>query len=415
MSRGKQKNKGHENSFSAAKQQQNTHRTPDNQIQAPHAQIATAPVTQPGPPHASNTPHNGIKQVAPNTGSASAKEAKQDVTQPTQSFFTKFWRGMAKVWGQFLTLVSSTVLTSVIAILFGFNPFPDSFPVAIFIHQHPVASVVIGAALLIMSILAIPIWPFLEPDQESRINNIRKASKILFNTFPITGYGLFTGLLILIIARPVWCPDAICPAPRLVPIVYQQGVNDGNVEAYFTAIQTSAYALPKDPATYTLNTLPSSSQPGSIGAQRIDDNAPAPYRVVLGIHNLQHGKFGMFIEQVALSIKHLPPTPYPLHVWEHSASLNYQTNLFRVAYNGQGKGALLPATYVSFPNLHVQLAPGETDTIDLEVDSRVPADIQFQVQITYRVSNEPLTHVILLPNLFEVVFSNASNWQLYGI
>src|SRR5262245_283105 len=58
----------------------------------------------------------------------------------------------------------------------------------------------------------------------------------------------------------------------------------------------------------------------------------------------------------------------------------------------------------------VELAPGETDSMAVQVDSKVLADLRFQIVITYRVANELATHTLTLRHAFEVVFSDLSNW-----
>jgi len=71
--------------------------------------------------------------------------------------------------------------------------------------------------------------------------------------------------------------------------------------------------------------------------------------------------------------------------------------------------------YLSRPDGHVQLIPGESDELDVQVMSQVTTDLHFQIQIIYRVVNESQDHVITLPNLFEVIFSNVSNWYPYHL
>jgi hypothetical protein len=200
--------------------------------------------------------------------------------------------------------------------------------------------------------------------------------------------------------------SALCPAPQLV--VNPHGIHDANLEFYFTAFQSTYYEIPGDPTQYSLN-----NPPESIGAQRLDEQAPPPYRVVLGVHSLQQGRFGILIQQVALLVVAVPRMPNPLQVWDAGAPLTYQSDPFQVTYHGEQAGAQLPATLVSLPGGHVQLTPGEADTLDIQVDSQRDVDLQFRMQLTYRVFNETAYHTLTLPNLFEVVFSTASNWHLF--
>jgi hypothetical protein len=64
----------------------------------------------------------------------------------------------------------------------------------------------------------------------------------------------------------------------------------------------------------------------------------------------------------------------------------------------------------------VQLAPGEGDSLDIELTSRVPMDLQFAVQVTYRVITDSQVHTLTLPQVFEVVFlSPSASWRLYQL
>ena len=225
---------------------------------------------------------------------------------------------------------------------------------------------------------------------------------------PIIGYVLFATLLIIVLLRPAWCPALLCPAPQFVPITNPQGIHDSNLEIYLTAIQSASYVISDNPARYSLSDLPV-----SISAVRIDRQTP--YQVVLGVHSLQRGRYGIIIEEVALLVEQIPLMPYPLNVWTHSLGLDYHSNPYQVMYRGQVVGTTLAAIYVPLPNAHVQLAPGEADELDVHVVSGTLADLRFQLQVIYRVSNESQLHTLLLPKVFEVVFSDISNWHSYHI
>jgi hypothetical protein len=107
-----------------------------------------------------------------------------------------------------------------------------------------------------------------------------------------------------------------------------------------------------------------------------------------------------------------------LHVWTQSETRDYQGNLYQVRYEEQDAGANLLAAYTP-SNGHsdgmVQLIPGESDELGIQVTSRVVADLHFQVQVKYRVINESREQTILLPKTFEVIFSDASNWHPYHV
>ena len=218
-------------------------------------------------------------------------------------------------------------------------------------------------------------------------------------------------LVATVILRPPWCPMALCPAPQLV--VNPQGVHDSNIEVYFQAIQSPSYYFSGSPAHYTLNNLPMEAS-----ALRIDTHQQRPYRVVLGIHSLQQGRFGLIIEQVVFVVKQATLMPSPLHVWTQSETRDYHSNPSQVRYEGQDTGARLLAMYTPSNGLidgRVQLIPGESDELDIQVTSLVVADLHFQLEVTYRVINESREQTIHLPMTFEVIFSNASNWHPYHL
>jgi hypothetical protein len=102
-------------------------------------------------------------------------------------------------------------------------------------------------------------------------------------------------------------------------------------------------------------------------------------------------------------------------VWTRSPAVGYLTNFYQAAYRGEQKNNVLPAKFVSQLYGGIELAPGEADQLNIQVSSRVIADLRFRVQVTYRVSNESQLHVLLLPRVFEVVFSDNSNWHEYRL
>lgn len=220
---------------------------------------------------------------------------------------------------------------------------------------------------------------------------------------------LLVGLVLtpLLVYRPTWCPAWICPAPQaLIP---KGGVHDNNLQVTFQTLQSSLKILPVAPSAYTLGTATPDD------AQLIGTTQSFPCRVVLKIHSLQQGCYGLVIDQVTLLVNKVAQViPYPLHVVVSYDVPTYNNNLYYVTYRGQGPGALLPAHYARQPEF-VDLVPEETDEISLEVRSTVVADLHFQVQVTYHVVGELATHSLTLPNLFEIIFSDQSNWHPYQI
>jgi hypothetical protein len=133
------------------------------------------------------------------------------------------------------------------------------------------------------------------------------------------------------------------------------------------------------------------------------------------VHDLQQSGYEIYIEHVILLVKQVPPLATPLNVWT-AGSLNYTSSPYSVTYNGEGPGTMLPTKYVPVPGVthtHQRLQPGEADAIDIQINptANLQADLQFQVQIVYKLANENQEYRLILPNIFEVVFSNASNWH----
>ena len=188
------------------------------------------------------------------------------------------------------------------------------------------------------------------------------------------------------------------------------GTYDSDLQVTFQTLQSSFKILPVAPSAYTLGTATPND------AQLIATSQSLPYRVVLKIHSLQQGRYGLVIDQVALLInKQAQVIPYPLRVVIENNVSTYNNNLYRVTYRGQEPGALLTALYMEQPLGVVSLVPGETDEISLEVRSTVVVGLHFQVQVTYHVIGELASHTLTLPNIFEIIFSDQTNWHPYQI
>ena len=322
------------------------------------------------------------------------------------SHLAKFWRGA-------LAFLATVVTTNIASIVLGFAPEPDSFPPIKAIMQHPVISLLIGIILSFITIASFLVGRTPKQKNDNKAPAQKKAWRlphwVLSTSISTISFTLFLSLLGVVLIRPAWCPTEICPAAQI--LTRPDSTRDANLEIYFSAIQSSYYTIPGDPASYSLSNLPE-----NIAALRIDQQATfPPYRVAVGIHSLQQSGFSMVIEDVALVGVNAPPTPRPLNVWLKGESRDYNRNLFRVVYNGQPTGFPISATYEPLPAGHVQLRPGEADELDLQIASRLLIDLQFQVQVTYRIANETAEHVLKLSNHFEAIFSDASNWHLYQL
>jgi hypothetical protein len=345
---------------------------------------------------------NGNRTVVPHLDGESAKTP------------TRWISSLAKMWRSMLLGLATIIVTNIITTLQG-----EPVSLVNFIRQYPALSLIIGLMLVIISMVAL-IIPLL-PDFSSSLKkpsfdrNRKNFPRWLLSTaLPITSFSLFFLLLAVILIRPPWCPTAICPSP--VAITSPNGVHDADLlDLYPIAVQSPSYLIPDNPARYSLNNLPK-----NIGAMRTDGKTldggglSSPYRVVLGVHSLQRGGYGILIENVTLIVKQIIPLSYPLNAWAKESPLNYTNNPYQVTYQGENSNAALVATYLPLPGAHVQLAPGEGDSLDVQLVSQVPVDLQFTVQVAYRVVNESQLHTLMLPLVFEgVFFSSSSDWHLY--
>lgn len=319
---------------------------------------------------------------------------------------------LAKFWVRSLFALAGIILAGIISILLGLNTTPSSIPLVNLVRQHPGISLAIGIVLLLLTLVAVVIQRTERAQHEDQGPGVEIAlspSQLLASLAISTiSTILFIGLLSTVLVRPSWCPATLCPAAHIV--TRQGAINDGTLEMYLTAIESAWYVIPGGPSKYAPGKLPE-----SIGAVQIGTQAgAAPYKVVLGIHSLQQGQFGIIVQDVSLVVVHVSVTPRPLTVWHPGISLDYSSNPYEVNYIGQQTGAVLNAVYTPLPRAHVQLMPGEADDLDIQVVSPVPADVQFRVQVRYRVTNESVLNTLTLPQVFEVIFAPASNWNVYS-
>jgi hypothetical protein len=224
--------------------------------------------------------------------------------------------------------------------------------------------------------------------------------------FPLSLLIMGIVLTPLLILRPSWCPALLCPVPQ--PLISQGGVHDSNLQVTFQTFQSSYKMLSSDPASYNLSNLPTAD------AQLIARSQVLPYRVVLKIHSLQQRPPGLVINRVTMVVdKVAQEIPYPLRVWVVNSVSLYDNNLYQVIYSGQTSGATLTAIYTTQPFSHVSLIAGETDEFALEIRSSVVTELRFQVQVTYQVLGQFASHTLLLPTIFEIIFSDHANWHPY--
>lgn len=321
---------------------------------------------------------------------------------------------LAKLWMRLLSVLASTIFLGVISVVVGLGSWAPP-PFFDLVRRYPTLSVITVSLFALISFLAWFVTRKPAPQDDKKqphLNPPHQPRRLVIATITSTTSSLLClTLLAVVFIRPPWCPDVLCPAPKL--ILNPAGIHDSNLELIFHTIQSSTYLIPGNPENYTLGNLPLNTS-----ALRIDAQAQKPYRVIVGIHSIQQGRIGLIVEQVILLVKQVTLVPYPLHVWVESETRDYHTNLYQVYYGGQDVGARLLAIYTPPSRSlqgHVQLIPGESDELDIQVMSRIVADLHFQVQIVYRVINEPRQQSITLSNVFEVIFSNKSDWYPYHL
>ena len=185
----------------------------------------------------------------------------------------------ARLWLQGLKWFYLLVVAGVVAILFGFNPSPSSIPILTEIQRYPL----IGLAAVLLFILFTSLAVFLErhPDIFEGPRQVPSVLSVLTSVvLSSTGFVLFTALLVVVLARPSWCPTQICPA---APVVHQPGsAYDSNLEIYPIGVQSTTFAIPGYPPSYTAQTAPK-----SIGVERLDTTPEDVYKVAFSLHNLR--------------------------------------------------------------------------------------------------------------------------------
>jgi hypothetical protein len=184
-------------------------------------------------------------------------------------------------------------------------------------------------------------------------------------------------------------------------------IQDQNLSVELVAVASPSFMLPDDPKHYSDGT----PLPTSISAVLLPQNASTYDTIVINVRNLRYGGADILIDYVALKLLSIPELPRPLRVWTPGVSTTYIGYPYPVTYVGQQPGQLV---YANPPKL-VILTPaglgrsGESDPLSLQVTSTGTAYLRFQVEIAYQITGPE--QMLILPQVFQVVFSDASNWQ----
>ena len=339
-------------------------------------------------------------------------------TTSTKSDSTITIHRIARAWNAFVASIASLALAGIISILLGLNSLPQSIPLVALVHTQPVWALgfcVVFVGITIFSFLIVRRGENPQPihhnDNQSKIRLPRFALPTIIST---VSFALFATLLTTVLVRPSWCPAALCPPPSIV--YAHNSVHDSNLEIYYTDQQTDYYAIPGNPSQYN-----ATNAPHSIGVVRLDKAATQSYRILFTLHNVRRTGYAIIIEQMTVNIVDVPITPQPLNVW-YEEPIQYLIYPYVATYSGQTPGtAVLAAVDTSDPSFpsspsFLELASGEADTVGLQITSTRLADVRFSISVRYRIANEgTLFPPLTLPENFEVIFTDGSNWHLYTL
>ena len=294
--------------------------------------------------------------------------------------------------------IITAVAGSALSILFGFGNLPENLPVVDLLRQRPP----LGIALLIVLVVLVVFSPlFLQgvptPEEYANTRYIRRLYTSL--TISTLSTLLFVSLLGMLILRPSWCPQGICPAP--VVVVNSNGVHDANLDIAYLDVQSTFFQIPGNP------TAPMTALPTTVPTEQVDDplcehtttdtRCPA-YRQILTLHSLQRGASqSIIVQQVLVTIDRVDTLPATLNVWHHGLDTLYTAEPYLVTYRGQPRGTVLSAGSQHNPPTFLHLRAGEGDQIDLGIISAgTTGIIAFHVTIIYTTSTDTQLHQLVL-------------------
>ena len=330
----------------------------------------------------------------------------------------------AQFWMQLPMKIIGILAPNIILILAGFSNLPTSIPVVGFIQEHKIASLVIGCALALITLLAAIIVRTPHPSDSGKEAaaptasvNEKKATPgsrqpdrrwIIATLLSTISFFLSSTILVIVLIRPPWCPASFCSVSRSLP---QGSVSDANLVLYPLAVQSTSFEIPGDPLHYSQSRLPQ-----SIGVQHVSRQAEsATFRVALGVQSLIQDRYAILIKQVAIVLTSLSPVPHQLNVWTTNPSTSYKSLPFLAVYRGEKTGDILSTTSLSTPPGLIHLLPNEPEQFNIRLISSAAVNLEFRVQLTYVVSNDPKPHTLTLPQVFHVIISDASTWREYRL
>jgi len=225
-----------------------------------------------------------------------------------------------------------------------------------------------------------------------------------------------------LLLQPAWCSSTLCYSPIVASEVVtdSQGIHDANLEADFLTSESNTVVIPGNPERALPGNVSNETNPHTIGAALTSVAPPkntqlsSVYRIVLVVRNLYRGRYSILIDQVALTVIDRPVIPQPLNVWMNTSLVYYDTSRYGIVYDGEGPGIVLPTRYLASPYGYTQLVRDESDQLNIQISSQIPVDLKFKIQVTYHIATGPKT-LLQLPEIFEVAFSDQSNWHPYQL
>ncbi len=237
----------------------------------------------------------------------------------------------------------------------------------------------------------------------------RRTLKLFAGLIIAAGSGLSIGWVVIRdrVLHLMQTKQSALPQKGVTPGLIQ----DQNLAAHFINTQQSAIALPGDPAKLKHDQLPTQKVSALCIGQQSEQSILS---ITIGISNLRQDQYVLVIEQVQLLVERITFVPRPLYVLIQNPATLSDHNVYRAYYTGQDPNIRIFAKYDNPPNDYVFLAFKETDEIiTLQIASLVEVFLSFRVAITYRVANEERSSTLVLPNVFQVIFTHKNNWYPY--
>jgi hypothetical protein len=291
------------------------------------------------------------------------------------------------------------------------------------VRRHPLITLGIGIFLLLTIILGLLIAyrPGFFRSVTARPQGTNSAfpyTLLLASTTTLATVSTASaiGMVAIVLARPVWCPEALCPPLAIEP----SGTYDSNLAVSFNAAQGSTFVLSADPSEYSSKNLPAVRGPGAVVAQpTVSSSAERsinPYRLKIGVKNRKSTNATMLIESASMVIDGVETQASPTNVlFEPGQDEDLQGNDYTIVYRGERSKSSISAEYKGRRPGHVRLAPQEVDYLVFTVSGTTSARIRFRIRVDYRLSNESQTRTVTLGNMFTTVFADPHGWQPYQL